>query len=289
MTVKVGESRRNTVRTLGRNSAALDLALARSGAPSSTALYQYCSNQACKRVEVLLISVAKPRVDDAEVTVPAHIKSLARSLRVNVVTFVHRVKDEFLRAPVLISVWEWSTDTSHREMTTWQQGAKLLRNFQTEHERTSQNPKCAPPHYDAAWLTAPRVRGQGRLDLSLSNMIRCIPGVRHIDIDAFTYCDSCAQPQVVIEASSDGMKGSSLESKKKATLMSRRVASVVQTETLLVQHHVNDDAHERGVLVTCWDVEGRQTLSRETSWSNLEEMLRQYHERHSQECPSLLA
>lgn len=263
MTVQRGESGRNTPRTGSRNSAPLDLLMQKAGLRHVSVLYQYCKNYRCRQIEALVI----PTTQD-EFTLSDPILCLGDLLGVPVVLVLHEPKDEFLTQPVTVTVFFKGERKSVRPDVKWGEVAKYMRSLHKHHESVSTDANCGIQRYDDVWLQAGRRRGTDT-DLSLSNMLRAVPGVGHIDIDALTVCPTCSSPTCVIEASSDGMKGTQLQDKSKATSMSRKIARTLDVPTLLLQHHVKDDSHEHPVSVTAWDSRGRHEAdlsAEQVSW-----------------------
>jgi hypothetical protein len=60
-------------------------------------------------------------------------------------------------------------------------------------------------------------KGKG-IDLTVSDIIRHIPGVRHLDMDGCATCEKCGKPIAMIEASSDGYSRGASGQKGKRSL-----------------------------------------------------------------------
>lgn len=241
-----GESARNYERTNSRNSAPIDNLMSHVNTENVQVMYQFCKNYQCRHVEALILDGANIQ------SVPSQgILALAQRLNAPLVVIYHEHKDEGLKQSVRMEKW-YNRERRANATTTWQEVAKYLYSLHQWHEsRPLAMPKCQRG-YDPVWLQAGTSRGNGNLDLSVSNVLRVIPGVRHIDIDASMMCTSCDQFLLIIEGSSDGLRGTSLENKEKATSMSRKIAHALNAQTLLVQHHVNDDSHSKDIALTLW-------------------------------------
>lgn len=241
---RYGESGRNFQRNNSRNSGATDALALKVPFDTYNVMYQYCKKYGCRKIEALLIATTSrtPVIEE-------NITKLAEALAVPIYVIVHRVKDESLKLPVTLFMREPGKELVQvPDLTRWGSIAKALKEVHKEHEKTSR--RCAGG-YEDAWLSA----GQGKSntpkdDFSMSNMLRVIPGVRHLDIDMGMSCPRCHVTQVIVEASSDGMKGTKLENKAKATSMSSAISSVIGSDTVLLQHHVGDSKHEEPIEMT---------------------------------------
>lgn len=243
-----GESSRNVNRTNSRNDAPLNNLMSKFDTENVQAIYQFCKNYHCRKIQVLIINSADHGTLPTDGTF-----ALARQLEVPILVISHEKKDESLDKPITMHSWYNGELKNTREGTTWQECAIYLRSLQRWHEeRPGAHWKCGKKRYEDRWLDKGFGRGRGELDLSVSNMLRVIPGVAQIDIDGSVFCQQCKQFLLVIEGSSDGLRGTHLESKEKATSMTRRIADKIGSKTLLLQHHVGDNNHAKNVSLTMW-------------------------------------
>lgn len=174
---------------------------------------------------------------------------IAKRLRVPAFLVTHADRDESLTHDVSVA----AIRSGVKETTegTWHDFTSLLRSAQFEHESRSDHPECRSSDED--WLKVGVGKGL-RADLSLSNAIREIPGVRHTDIDSVLTCIECSQPVVYIESSSDGI--TPREDAIKAATVTRDIGRRSKVTTFLIQHQVGDALLSAPVAVTKWMVTG---------------------------------
>lgn len=273
-----GESSRNVNRNNSRNSAALDaLTDGLLYQDATSFFYQYCHNAGCAYVSAIMVPHVrgneKPGLDTA-----VKIGSL---LKVPVIHVIHESRDDTLKKPISVTLWdEDGVKTEHPEYS-WRELAYLMQSYQLAHQEKSTLWKCTND-YEQKWGRVGRAVSNAETDFSFSNMIRSIPGVRHLDIDAVILCKECSEVELMIEASSDGAKNTPFADITKATRMTRRLAHRARAYTLLVQHHVNDAKHQHPVQVTGWEPEEGELYRPVTtmSWADLADEIGRIHERH---------
>ena len=198
----------------------------------------------CHRVTAMVMAHSGefPR-DDAN----AMLK-LARALRVPAYVVTHTERDETLEQPIKIAR---AFGDIVRSEGSWFDLTDMLRADQFAHESTSEHDECTSE--SQKWLHS----GDGvgtTVDLSLSNVLRRIPGVRHADIDAILTCEDCDQPVILIESSSDGI--TPRESAIKSAMTTRGVGRRARVVTYLIQHQVGDVELAEPIALTKWFVTG---------------------------------
>lgn len=280
-TLRRGESSRNSARTNSRNSGALDALLASREAVKSVSFhYQYCGNYGCVAVTGIMLGITSAEKDSNSL-IGAQV--VAKALNVPLMVVIHEPKDERGLYPVVIELTEpGDVEPTIHEGQTWRKMSEVLRWWQKNHEKTSGDEKCAPPRYEDVWLQRSTRVGAGTLDLSFSNAIREVPGVRHLDVDAAICCSTCNEIEALVEASSDGMSGTQWADRNKATRMTRILAKRIGCYTLLIQHYPNDDNHQYPVTVTGWFADGHVFCEARTiSWEELSLNLDSIHCGHA--------
>lgn len=281
-----GESTRNSARTNSRNSEALDNLLdAQGGIKSVSFHYQYCRNYHCSAITAVMVPTTPDCHDDAPLKQAQYV---AEALNVPLLVVVHEPKDERNVNPVTLEVtYPGEHQPEVRPGQSWRDMSEFLRGLQKSHEARSDNPQCGPVRYEDTWLSRGRARGMGSLDLSMSNAIREVPGVGHLDVDAAICCEECHTIEALVEASSDGMEGTRWSDRNKATRMTRRLSHVIGCYTLLIQHYPNDNNHENPVTVTGWFANGAEFCSGRTmNWAELSTSLDSIHSKHANKsCP----
>jgi hypothetical protein len=276
-----GESARNSSRANTRNSAPLEKLLEDSDSPNFSVFYQYCRNYQCRNIEAIIATRTQHNEVHNE-EFQAMIR-LSEDLQCELIIIEHDYKDELHQADVILHSWTHDNHHYSVQNLSWGKAMQYLQSLHVAHESNSTQPKCGPGHYDNTWLKRDTRRGAGTLDLSLSNALRCIPGVRHLDIDAAIFCPECRMTEIIIEASSDGMKGTSLQDKDKSTSLSRHIAQRTQSHVLLLQHHVNDDTHQYPIMLTGWmpGSYDKPFNSIETDWQKAFATVKSIRERHA--------
>ena len=265
---------RNTHRNSSRNSIALNKLMRDSNLRQLPwVLYQYCAT--CMHIEALVVSATSEK---AVRVIPA-LKKLAAQLRIPVIIVEHTHRDEDHIHPAFVHSYEPSTDELIKVSSVgdWEGVAKHLNSLHRDHSYESECPSSTSLLVDGTWKTTDS-------DSSVSNVARRIPGVRHIDIDASVYCPRCYQTQILIEASSTGMKGTSYEDQVKAVRMTRRVAKAVKCETLLLLHHPQDENHREPVMTSSWTYDGETAPENVTTWGNVRRYMKSRMQSHQRDC-----
>lgn len=189
-------------------------------------------------------------------TFDANILSwIARRHGVRAFIFVHGRYDE--KGEGLVDIHSVKDHAKTPVMTgSWQDVATVLRAEQHEHEREKHS--CSSQDQD--WLFREDTIGKTR-DLSLSNAIREIPGVRHTDIDATVACANCGRTVVLIESTSDGIKPR--DGVRKSAHVVRAVGRRLFSSVFLIQHGINDVEHRESVVLTRWTTVGSTSIDHE--------------------------
>lgn len=109
-------------------------------------------------------------------------------------------------------------------------------------------------------------------DLCVSAAMRRIPDVRVIDIDFVVYDPLTKVPEIVVEASSDP---------RKASTLARRFAKQMDAYCILLIHRYNDNAHKHPVTVSCWAPDGLKIVDKqEITWVDFLTFMRTLHDMH---------
>lgn len=275
-----GESSRNFQRNNTRNSGATDTLATKLESDTYSVMYQFCKNYSCRQVEALLVDST-----DLNPTLSENIKEISKRLNAPVYVISHKTKDENLKLPVRLFLKEvGSDDLVHQaEVTRWGSVAKILRDLHRHHGELTRKHGCGSSSYEDKWLEAGRGRGVGKTDFSMSNMLRVIPGVRHLDFDMVIACPDCHVPEVFVEASSDGMKDTALESKQKGSSMTRKLAGQSGAFALVLHHHVGDSKHEKPIYAYFISPEGEQGKIALETWDSVTRALQNIHHMHVKE------
>lgn len=260
-----GVSQRNTNRTSSRNDTGMTLMTQTNDLPTIKPYYQYCSNYQCREIQAIMYAHTPLNPPDTH-----HInalKTLAKLLGTELHIVCHETKDEHNEQPVILTQTSVAGEVTSRTLS-WGEYAVVLRQLQARHE--IDNTYCAPPRYDASWLARSKAKGKGDTDLSFSNLLRIIPGVRHLDLDACIYCQHCYQPILIIESSSDGMTGTNLANKQKAVSMSNKIAKTVTATTILLQHDTTYQNQDDTTYLTGWNHNSPRpfTDSQKSTWTH---------------------
>lgn len=173
----------------------------------------------------------------------------SRLLRIPSFLVEHEPRDEVLSGGVTIS--RVLRSSVERTEGSWRDFTTMLREVQFSHEVKSDHPDCSSAERD--WLRVGAGKGISA-DLSLSNAIREVPGVRHTDIDAVLSCTECGVPVVLIESSSDGI--TPREEAIKAATVTRAIGRHAKVTTYLIQHQVDDAELREPIALTKWVVTG---------------------------------
>lgn len=267
-------SSRNYNRTPDRNEGATTTLVERLGGffVNTSFYYQFCPVRGCKEVTLLLASYE----GDAPQTDRKMVAEMGSRLNVTVMV-IEDSEADVVRLEVI------RPDGSSQSGTkSWDELLECMHTYQVAHGKASTKKGCLD--YDPS----PLPKGKWKSDsyaVRLSNEVRAVPGVRHIDTDAVLCCDDCLSPLLVIEASSDGMPGSYRSTVSKSAWMTRKLAARLGAQPMLMQHHLHDDQHEREVFVTVWSSPREMTGSRaEYTWDVLVDDLKRRREAHRSLC-----
>lgn len=227
----------------------------------------------CRRATALFM----PSVGELNRDTANAMSRLSRKLRVPAFVVTHQKLDQDLIHPVEIARAQRGVTRSEG---SWRDFTEMLRAEQFSHEQSSEHPDCTSADID--WLRTGVGKGIG-VDLSLSNAIREVPGVRHTDIDAILTCIDCGDPIALIESSSDGI--TPREDAIKSATVARDVGRRARVVTLLIQHQVGDADLAHGISLTKWAITG--SLSEEhdhimTTWGGALESVRGVIEDHQE-------
>lgn len=112
-----------------------------------------------------------------------------------------------------------------------------------------------------------------RNDLSLSNALRKVKGVRHLDLDGYQYDPKSQTFEILFEATSS--------MGDKDTTMTRALAKQAGAFVFLIQHHWHDEDNELPIYLTLWHPNGkidRDFLKYKCEWSDFIDYCQQIHE-----------
>ena len=129
-----------------------------------------------------------------------------------------------------------------------------------QEKHTEEDHACYIPE-DVLWLDNKNdeeldeestTKGKGD-DLTVSGIIRVIPGVRHLDMDACITCDKCNLFIALVEASSDGYSRGKYSDQKKTAAMTLKIGAKLGIPTLKLLHDKDSDVtDESGADITTW-------------------------------------
>lgn len=173
------------------------------------------------------------------------MRVIANRLKLPLFVIHHHPYDYDFEFPVRIDRYVKGRRVQHAG-SDWDAVSDTLRAEQFHHEASEAttthrgnhgHPECGSRSVD--WLSVPEARSKREgIDLTVSRIIREIPGVRHIDIDAAVICPECGNPFCMIEGTSDGL--GAREAKAKASFMTRKIADAFSAKTMLIHHLPND-------------------------------------------------
>lgn len=209
--------------------------------------------QNCRAVTAIFYAQPSDTVPD-EQKLP-EMRAIANAVGVPLFVITHHPYDYDFEYPVRIDRYIKGRRVEHSG-TDWDSVGEVLRREQFHHEDALAasgeeggrlHPRCDSRR--VSWMEA--MTGKARtvegVDLTLSRIIREIPGVRHIDIDAALICPDCGKPYCMIEGTSDGL--GAREAKRKAGFMTRSIAEKFRAKTLMIHHQINDTELESEVRV----------------------------------------
>lgn len=204
--------------------------------------------------ETTAIFFAQPSDIDLDETKLKDMRVIANRLKLPLFVITHHPYDYEFEFPVRIDRYVKGRRVQHAG-NDWDAVCDTLRAEQFHHEASEAttprrggtgHPECGSRKVGWLDVTYPRTRHVGA-DLTVSRIIREIPGVRHIDIDAAVICEDCNQPFCMIEGTSDGL--GAREAKQKASFMTRKIASAFSAKTLLIHHLPGDSDLESEIRV----------------------------------------
>lgn len=259
-----GESDRNAGERNGgkRNEEAMDSFIDWVGARSHSFFIQTCGHTArrehrgehvsdvcpegvtydCRDITAIFIAQPSDVAVD-ERTVP-EMRTIANAVGVPLFVVTHHPFDYEYDFPVRIDRYVKGRRVEHVG-ANWHEVTDALRREQFHHEdsmsasgRTGgrNHPDCNSRRVQ--WLETVTGGTPGKVDLTLSRVIREIPGVRHIDIDAAVICEDCGKPYCMVEGTSDGL--GAREAVKKAGFMTRGIAAKLRAKTMMIHHQIGD-------------------------------------------------
>lgn len=261
-----GESMLNVPERMGgtRNESAIESFIAETKARAHSFFIQTCGHTArrndngewvsdtcpagveddCR--EVTAVFFAQPSDHALDEQKLKDMRIIANRLKVPLLVVTHHPYDYEYEFPVRIDRYVKGRRVEHSG-DTWDSVGEVLRAEQFHHEdslaasggRSSHaHPKCDSRR--VGWLEMDTARTPARkgTDLTLSRILREIPGVRHIDIDAAFICENCDKPYCLVEGTSDGL--GAREAKPKASFMTRNIAYSFTAKVMLIHHSPND-------------------------------------------------
>lgn len=251
-----GESNRNSSQTRTRNSGALESFLVEQQSWRHFGFfYQYCPDKRCcnsRLPNAIMASVHKDKLD----TVPvADLRRLSRKLGVPLIIVRHdpytgnvdgRLDVDAMDDLVDVQFFEPGRDRMLSKITlypdcTWREVTEMIR----ECHRND--------NFDDPWLPLSNCKAQSDGDATFSNVLREIPKVRHIDMDAALICPDCNKITMLIEASSTGKKGHVYENTPKDIYMTKALSKKLGCHAALLQHFPGDANLAKSVDLTIWD------------------------------------
>jgi hypothetical protein len=183
--------------------------------------YQYCAFRTCRSFEAVISDRRTPNFTFG-------LQKMLADAGLAVMTIGHTEEDVRQEHPVNIKTYG-SDGTPVADTMSWDDFANLLLYIHKLHASASRHKGCR--NFDAQHLGYARDSANDE-DLSISNVLRDVPGVRHLDTDGLFLCPLCGKPTLLIEATSDGFENSNY----KATYMSERLANLLNMNFALVQH-----------------------------------------------------
>lgn len=308
-----GESRRNASERMGgkRNASALGAFIAEAGVISHTFFIQTCGHTARRQDGAKWVSDVCPhgvknncrtvtavfygRTEaDQEDTALKNVRGIANKLNVPLYVIEHTPYDYDFEREVTIKRYSYNHRVSIAG-DTWDKVCDILRGEQFRHEdavaANSEGKRFIPAHAHpkcnsrrVGWLgspVAPRAREE---DLTLSMIVREIPGVRHIDIDSAIFCGDCGRSYCMIEATSDGV--GPRRGVPKVSFMTRNVASSSGVETMLIQHGIDDHNLEYSIRMSVFDKTGDLKYEDSGDWDIAFAVLENIQKSHQKFCPA---
>lgn len=270
-----------------------------------TIMLQYCQNPACSKVERLLLAYPTGVALDTKEVRQAHV--LAKALGVGVTILQHAPRDAFLKQPVKQHRHDFAVDgtlVASSAMMTWNGENSVINTMWADHKAhvaASPDPICGPNQYRTlpsgeriltyvdALNEVAYTQGKGNNDLTLSNAVRAVPGVRNIDLDQILTCAGCGQVEMVIETSSDGAPDSRHTRNPKSARMTNKVANALGAHTMLLQHSPGRDCTRQRIKVTQWTPRSRYNspaLAQIMQWRGFQDIIGSVHAEHYRTCPA---
>lgn len=288
-----GETSRNSSHTRTRNSGALESFLEEQQTWRHFGFfYQYCPDKRCcgsKLPNAIMSSVHKDKLD----TVPtADLRRLSRKLNVPLIIVRHDpnagnvdglLDVERMKDLVDVQFFEPGTDGApakielYRDMT-WCEVSDMIRECHTNDD------------FSAEWLPLTKCRRQTDGDATFSNVLRSIPKVRHIDMDAALICPDCNEITMLIEASSTGKKGHVYENTPKDIYMTKTLSKKIGSYSTLLQHFPGDARLAKSVDLTIWNKSSGLYHARvdNQSWDYVFDEMEDFFDEHAKHCNEIL-
>lgn len=284
-----GETSRNSSQTRTRNSGALESFLEEQQTWNHFGFfYQYCPDKTCcgsRLPNAIMASVHKDKLDEVPT---AHLRRLSRKLNVPLIVVRHEPNTgnvdglldiERMEDLVDVQVFKPGRDNALSKIKllqdlTWVEVTDLLRECHLKDD------------FSADWLPLTNCKRQTDGDATFSNVIRSIPKVRHIDMDAALICPDCNQITMLIEASSTGKKGHVYEKTAKDIYMTKTLSRKLGCHATLLQHFPGDSSLSKSVDLTIWNkTEGLYHARVENqSWDYVFDEMDHFFDEHSKHC-----
>jgi hypothetical protein len=287
-----GVSLRNSERTRNRNEAHTEFIYKNvKGISNTPFIYQFCGHEnrkgqcvvpkgertkadeeySCRTVTAIVVPFSAGSFD---LVAAERVKAIGVKMKVPVFFVYHHPFDYNYDHTIELEVWQPNGEHTYHALAKWRRDLlTALLDTQIEHE-SKHNCFIDVPEGQFDWLDGngdthisddPEVHEKPGVDLTLSGILRLIPGVRHLDVDACVTCDLCNQPIALIEASSDGYSRGRLADKKKTAAMTLKLGAALDVPTIKLLHEATADVHnDSGADITTWkpgqtwDKDGRE-------------------------------
>lgn len=255
---------------------------------------EYVSDVCPRHVErncraVTAIFYPQPSDVEPDAQKVSEMRVIANAMKVPLFVITHHPYDFEYEMPVRIDRYVKGRRVEHVGVS-WDSVQDALRAEQFHHESSleaegktggSLHPSCNSR--GVMWLDpAKTVSAPRGVDLTVSTIVREIPGVRHIDIDAAVICPDCDRPYCIIEGTSDGL--GAREAKSKAGFMARSVATKLGAKTLMIHHQIGDRDLTSSVRIEMFHENNRTPERRVTGdWDVADSALQaalDYHQRY---------
>ena len=315
-----GVSTRNSERTRSRNEAHTEFIYANIDGISNTPfIYQFCGHEnrkdecvvpkhkrseadseyACRVITAIIVPFAAGSFD---LVVADRARAIGKKMDVPVFYVYHHPFDYNYDHTIEFEVLKPDGSRTYHALAKWKRGLlTALLDTQIDHEE-QHNCFIDVPEGAVDWLDGEKdasitddskVHEKDGVDLTLSGILRLIPGVRHLDIDACVTCDLCNEPIALIEASSDGYSRGKLAGKKKTAAMTLKVGAQLDVPTMKLLHEPSKDVDfDSGADVTTWKpgklwdndgyvvVDGERPIDMEDAVGFVEDVLKQHRVDH---------